>query len=271
MHQTEWLQLVSLLGLVLINLLALTFALYFELLIFLDTVATAVAGLIFGWWEGALVGGLTNLMIGLKYPVYLRFIHVNMLSGVAWGLIAHFFPRPHPDDNEGVIVLYILAVGASVGFVSALLAVPVRILCGFHTNHLLDQVGESIRTRLSSDESGGARKCSPWTLGMIIGSVEYVLSHFLDKTIGTTVAVFCLLGIMSSTASGSSQGYELSATYHSLIELLTGYYYVALAVVFKTLRSKLGVKLQFDEVVLLLGPLGFFGLLLAFPVILRML
>jgi len=60
-------------------------------------------------------------------------------------------------------------------------------------------------------------------------------------------------------------GLDLKATYHDLVELLGAYYYVALGFAIRTLK----LQLTPDPVVALLGPLGFFGVLIAAPVLLE--
>lgn len=252
------------LGLAVVNVIGLWFANYFRLLIFLDTVATAVAGIYFGviqpWgtlsgvWAGITVGVATNLITGWKYRAYLKFLHVNALCGVVWGLIPMFWVLPPPSGPETTIVLYILGVGAVVGVVSAVAAVPVRIfIVKFQSNHLLDQVSDSIWKNTSHSGPGRFFR---------ILSVEYLLSHYLDKVLSTTLAVIYVLGTLPTTGSVVS----LAPRYRNLLELLAAYYFVALAIAVRSL----GAKLDPDALISLLGPLGFFAVLMAAPLALRL-
>lgn len=88
------------------------------------------------------------------------------------------------------------------------------------------------------------------------------MSHFLDKTISTTVGVMYLIGSSSAQAPNSSAG----STYHDMIELLAACYYVAMGYAIKSLKVKFK---QDDEAFALLGPLGFFAVLVALPVLMR--
>ena len=104
-------------------------------------IATAIAGMAMGPWAGAFVGILINLIAGAKFDVYLKFTHVNALCGVLWGVIPMLMPIESAAISKSSIVVYILCVGASVGLIFAILAVPIRMLLGFKTSHILDQVG----------------------------------------------------------------------------------------------------------------------------------
>ena len=74
------------------------------------------------------------------------------------------------------------------------------------------------------------------------------------------------MGVLYFLTVIKPQADHIGPIYSSMIELLSAYYYVALAFVFKSLKEKLKITLEFDEVAILLGPLGFFGLLLALPI-----
>lgn len=239
-------------GLPVLNLTGLWFANYFGTLVFLDTIATAMAGLAcnqLGFFAGAIVGVLSNLMIAwnAKFAAYRKFLHVNLLCGLAWAGIAYRYP-PGGFLTEPLILRYVLLVGVAVGIISAITSVPVRIYLGFHTEHPLDQI------------SGRIWSAEPGLRGaMRIFATESLLSHLLDKTISTTVGLMYVLSL-----SGAA-GADLSPTYHDIIELLAAGYYVAMGLAIK----KYGVKFNQDETVALLGPLGFFGVLIALPVIVR--
>ncbi len=250
------------LGLVFVNVIGLWFANYFRLLIFLDTVATAVVGMYFGtsqpWgifsgvMAGAVVGFLTNLFTGWKYPAYLKFLHVNVLCGIIWGLLPILCPLPSVSGPEAAILLYILGFGAMVGLVSAIAAVPVRIFCTkFQSDHLLDQISQSIWDN-SPDKH--------WVGFFKILSAEYLLSHCLDKILAMTLAVIYVL----QTHSATETAVPLTAIYRNLMDLLAAYYFVALAIAVKSL----GATPKMDSLFLLLGPLGFFSVLMAAPEIL---
>jgi hypothetical protein len=254
---------IMILGLALINVVGLWFANYFRLLIFLDTLATAVAGVYFGvhqpWGAasgviaGALVGLATNLVTGWKYPVYLRFAHVNVLCGIAWGLLPIVNPLPPSSATETAVLIYILQSGLIVGLISALAAVPVRIfVTKFHSDHLLDQVSGAIWADQSRDRGSRFLK---------ILTVEYLLSHGLERVLATTLAVIYVFP--SDPAPISAVPVE--TIFRSLMELLAAYYFVALAVAVQSLGATLK-----DPLLLLLGPLGFFSVFMAAPGVLRL-
>jgi hypothetical protein len=247
------------LGLVLVNILGLTFTNYFRFLIFLDTLGTAGAGMYFGQTNGVLwgalagggVGAATNLIIMQKLPAYRKFVHVNILCGVAWGMIAGLLPVPSLGTPEAQVLIYILGAGFVVGFASALLAVPVRIWSNFNSNHLLDDVSRPIWR--DDSKSKGKRALSVFT-------TETLLSHFPDKILSTTAAVMCLLAIAAASSTNN-----MTVMYRELLDLLGAYYFLALAYVVKSL----GVQIK-EPLLLLLGPLGLFSVLMAVPVVLRL-
>lgn len=254
---------IMILGLALVNVVGLWFANYFRLLIFLDTVATAVAAVYFGvhqpWGPlsgavaGALVGLATNLVTGWKYPVYIRFAHVNVLCGIAWGLLPILSPMPSADAQDTTILLYILQSGVVIGLISALAAVPVRIfVTRFHSDHLLDQVSGAIWADTSHSRSARFFK---------ILSVEYLLSHGLERVLATTLAVIYVL----ETSPAPEFMVSVEGIYRNLVELLAAYYFVALAIAVRSLGATLK-----DPLLLLLGPLGFFSVFLAAPGVLRL-
>jgi hypothetical protein len=234
-------------ALIVFNIIGLELANYFGTMVFFDTLGTAVAGLAFGPWAGAAVGLATNLVIGLKlHRPYINFLHVNVLCGVAWGLIASRFPlAPSSEQDVG---LYIIAAGCTVGVLSALLSVPVRMFLGFHTEHILDKVSRQF-------EGNVVKRF------LKIISTEFLLSHFLDKAISTTVGVMVVLEVVQPTNAIPT---DVRAAYHDLIEFFAALYYVIMGVSIKSL----GVKFEGDEVVALVGPLGFFSVLIAVPVLL---
>jgi hypothetical protein len=249
-----------LVGLAAMNTIGLCFANGFGTLIFLDTLATAMAGLAcrpFGVWSGPIVGILSNLMIAwnVKYRSYLKFLHVNLLCGLAWALIAQRFPLQR-ITSEQVLIWYILATGTVVGLLSTALSVPVRILLGFNSAHPLDQVSGEIW-----------RKSPGVSSGFKIFWVEYLLSHWMDKTISTTVGVLYILELFRHGANprAAPNGMDLGSIYHDMIELLAACYYVAMFYSIKWF----GVRFSPDDAVALLGPLGFFGVLIAMPVVMR--
>lgn len=148
---------------------------------------------------------------------------------------------------------------------SALLSVPVRLLLGFQTEHVLDQVSrEAWKKSTGTDQiNKGAWRTAAGLRGVSrIFVLECMLSHFLDKTISTTVGVMYLIGSSSAQAPNSSAG----STYHDMIELLAACYYVAMGYAIKSLKVKFK---QDDEAFALLGPLGFFAVLVALPVLMR--
>jgi hypothetical protein len=254
-------ELIFIVALAVMNTVGLVFANYFGTLIFLDTLATAMAGLAcrpFAVFSGLIVGLLSNLMIAwnLKYRSYLKFIHVNIFCGLAWGLIAHCLPLKNVNTEQDLI-WYILVTGTGVALLSAVLSVPLRILLGFKTDHALDQV------------SGEIWRKSPGVTGAFkIFWVEYVLSHWVDKTISTTVGVVYVMVLFQQSAdphTSATQNIYLSAIYHDMIELLAACYYVAMAYAIKSFK----VTFSPDDAVALLGPLGFFGVLIAMPVLMR--
>jgi hypothetical protein len=235
-------------ALIVFNVIGLELANYFGTMVFFDTLGTAIAGLAFGPWAGAGVGLATNLVIGLKlHRPYLEFLHVNVLCGVAWGLIAWRFPLAPSSEQE--VGLYIIATGCAIGILSALLSVPVRMFLGFKTEHILDKVSKQFTGNVIQRF-------------VKIISTEFLLSHFLDKAISTTVGVMVVLEVIRPNPTLPTD--VLRAAYHDLIEFFAALYYVIMGISIKSL----GVKFEGDEVVALVGPLGFFSVLIAVPVLL---
>jgi energy-coupling factor transport system substrate-specific component len=105
-------------ALIVLNFVGASLAEYFSTMVFLDTVGTAMAAMAFGWWQAAVIGVVTNLAIGwLLFPTYRWFWHVNGLCALAWAYITFRFPIVTSSDIH--VILYILAVGALVGLLSA--------------------------------------------------------------------------------------------------------------------------------------------------------
>jgi hypothetical protein len=162
-------------------------------------------------------------------------------------------PLPTLQDTQTAMVIYILQSGIVIGLISAVAAVPVRIfVTKFHSDHLLDQVSGPIW----HDTSRG-----PTVRFMKILSVEYLLSHGLERALATTLAVVYVLPV--STAVDFDVPVE--SIYRNLVELLAAYYFVALAVAVQSLGATLK-----DPLLLLLGPLGFFAVFMAAPGVLRL-
>jgi hypothetical protein len=166
-------------------------------------------------------------------------------------------------DSDIKTIVYILAVGGSIGLISALLSVPLRIFLNFTSDHMLDRVGRDLYYPQPQNPAApqpvvGRKK---GIAVLQIFASEYLLGHFLDKAISTTVAVL-LVGIIAQQKSGQN-AFDAKLMYHDLIELLGAYYYVAMGFAVKTLK----VDLPPQPIVALLGPLGFFGLLIALPVL----
>lgn len=59
-----------------------------KLPVFLDTIGTVLTGMLCGPWVGAVAGGLTNVFTGIANPVNMAFIPVNVIIGLATGLLA---------------------------------------------------------------------------------------------------------------------------------------------------------------------------------------
>jgi hypothetical protein len=245
-------------SLIVLNFGGLTLAHYFSTMVFLDTVGTAIAGVAFGPWQGAVVGLLTNVVIGLLlFRPYLNFFYVNVLCGIVWGVIGQHFPVA--PDSDIKIIVYILAVGGCVGFVSALLSVPLRIIMNFNSQHMLDQLGREFYQ--PSGATGPLTGAKRVIAVLKIFATEYLLGHFLDKAISTTVAVMLFVEMLQQKTG--QHAFDAKLMYHDLVELLGAYYYVAMGFAIKTL----GANLPQQPIVALLGPLGFFGLLIALPVV----
>ena len=236
-------------ALIAFNVIGLELANYFSTMVFFDTLGTAIAGLAFGPLAGASVGLITNLAIGLKFhQPYLKFMHVNVLCGLAWGLIGHYFPLTTYDEQW--IGIYIIATGCILGVISTVFSAPVRMALGFETSHVLDKISRQFTG-------------NPVAKFLKIVSAEFLLSHFLDKAISTTVGVMVVITVIQHNAGHAS---DIRTTYHDLIELFAAAYYVLMGFCVKSL----GVRFETDEVVALVGPLGFFSVLIAVPVLLVM-
>jgi hypothetical protein len=255
-------------ALVVLNFFGAWIAEYFSTMVFLDTVGTAMVAMAFGWWQAIAAGLFTNLVIGaFLFPTYRWFTHVNVLCGLAWALIAYRFPVIVGSDNH--VILYIIAVGACVGLVSVFSSAPIRIwTTHFHSAHMLDAVDSRFYFEvdntgaLKKDQNGKLIELPPdkrrWAPLKVL-LCEYFLGHFLDKTISTTVAVMFVIMLQKTTTTT----FDYKPMYHDLIELLGAYYYVAMGVAIKALEVDLPQK----PIVTLLGPLGFFGLLIALPTV----
>ncbi len=253
------------LGLVFFNALALGFANHFRTLIFLDTIATAIAAFsghhylpALGAWAdpvlGAVVGLATNLLVGLgKYRPYLYFAHVNVVCGIAWGLISAFVFFPTANSGVTVIIRYIVIVGVVVGIIAGVCSAQMRQKLGFKSSHLLDNLSGAISLKWKT--------ANRFVRFYRICSAELLVSHILDKLLATTIGVMYVLGAYYP-------GSEINATYRDLMELVAGYYYLAIGYVIIRLR-KMEVDFKPDEMILL-GPLGLFAGLIAFPVFLRL-
>ena len=245
-------------GLIALNLLALVFATYFQTLLFLDTLATAIAAFAAPQWfpdhwyvgpaAGAVVGLLTNLSISalLKRYSYLRFLHVNIICGILWGFAGKYFPSANAP--EPTMLLYIVIVGGLVGVLSGASAIPVRINARYESDHLVDKLSRQII----------AKSTTKWTTWGGVYSTELTLCHFPDKLVATTVGIMWILGA----------GPRQRDTYHDLVEFAAGYYYIAMGYAIRQLKTY-EVDLKADELIIL-GPLGLFAALLAFPVFFRM-
>ncbi|MCI0416465.1 hypothetical protein L0222_27145 [bacterium] len=157
--------------------------------------------------------------------------------------------------SADAIMLYIFLVGAGVGLFSGILAVPIRIYLKFDSTHIIDKISQKI---WNAPGVGMPRR-----IGHIL-ICEYLLSHCLDKTLSTMLAVACVV-ILSTTAAEHA---SVVSMYRDLVELLTAYYFIALAYAVKSLK----IELPPNELrlLVLLGPLGFFSVLLIIPTLLRL-
>lgn len=235
-----------------LNVGGLIAANFFETLVFLDTVGTAMAGLAYGPVAGMIVGLITNLVISgswTSYRPYVWFTHVNVLCGLLWGLAGWYLPPAFRSETQ--IVLYILLVGFVSGLLSTITSVPVRMRLGFKSNHIIDSICEEF-------QASNTR----WIGRIKIFVSEFLLSHFLDKTISTTVAVMFVLEIVQGGVDKPISA-EIRSTYHDLIEFLAALYYVALGIGVKSL----GAEMARNDILTLLGPLGFFSVLIALPIL----
>ena len=169
-----------------LNVGGLIAANFFETLVFLDTVGTAMAGLAYGPLAGMIVGLITNLVISgstTSYRRYIWFTHVNVVCGLLWGLVGWYIPPAFHSETQ--IVLYILLLGLVSGLLSTVSSVPVRMQLGFNSNHIIDNICKEFK-----------EKNTRWVGNTKIFVSEFLLSHFLDKTISTTVGVMFVLEIV---------------------------------------------------------------------------
>jgi hypothetical protein len=225
---------------------------FFETLVFLDTVGTAMAGLAYGPFAGVIVGLITNLVIGgprTSYRPYIYFTHVNIVCGALWGFAGWYLPPAFHSETQ--IVLYILLLGLVSGLLSTLTSVPVRMRLGFKSNHIIDSICREFQQKNTRSTANAKILIS-----------EFLLSHLLDKTISTTVGVMFVLEIVQGNVDKPVSA-EIRATYHDLIEFLAALYYVALGIGVKTL----GATMARNDILTLLGPLGFFSVLIALPIL----
>jgi len=92
-------------ALIVLNFLGASVAEYFSTMVFLDTVGTAMAATAFGWWQGLVVGLVTNLTIGwLLFPTYRWFSHVNVLCALTWAYVAFRFPVALDSDIHVICI-----------------------------------------------------------------------------------------------------------------------------------------------------------------------
>ncbi|MGQ0445995.1 MAG: hypothetical protein ACT4O2_12935 [Beijerinckiaceae bacterium] len=108
--------------------------------------------------------------------------------------------------------------------------------------------------------------------GKIVVS-ELLLSHLLDKLICTTVGIMVALELTHLMETlrhqQPSSTVNIISVYRELIEFLAAYYYVALAIVVKTLHVDVVEPATTGgqgQIIILLGPLGIFAVLQGFPV-----
>lgn len=238
--------------LLLLNVTGLLAANFFGTMVFMDTVGTAMAGLAYGIWAGIAVGLTTNLLVSLfweEYRSYLYFAPLNVGCGLVWGLAGQQWPISFQTESQ--IVIYILTLGAIVGLFSTIYSVFARVILKFESAHLFDNVIK----HFAAEDNQLFRFVK-------IFISEFLLSNFLDKTISTTVAVMFVLEIVQG-ANGASRPDNIRQTYHDLIELLAALYYVALGIAVKKLR----VQMPTNSLVELLGPLGFFSVLIGLPIL----
>lgn len=71
-----------------INFIGGQLAQILKLPVFLDTIGTILTAMLCGPWVGAVAGGLTNVFTGIANPVNMAFIPVNIVIGLATGLLA---------------------------------------------------------------------------------------------------------------------------------------------------------------------------------------
>jgi hypothetical protein len=103
-------------------------------------------------------------------------------------------------------------------------------------------------------------------------SSELLLSHLLDKVISTAVGTMVVLEVIKLTHVVTGDTPDPVPLYHDLMDFLAAYYYVALAIVVKTLHVDVVAPANAGpqgQIFVLLGPLGIFSMLLGFPVFLR--
>jgi hypothetical protein len=258
-HQPVFALLVISIGvsLVVFNFFGVWIARYFSTLFFLDTVGTAIAGLKFGVLAGVLIAilSLSQFLIVKSFRQYLKFFYVPIVSGLIWGVIKDYYPVP--SGPELMLISYIFVVGGIVGLISTALSVPRRIflLQSQNTDHLFDEIDRKI---LKDNKDS---QIVAWTK---IFCSELLLGHLPDRILSTTVGVL----VVAVTTLPSEEKFSILTTmYHDHVEFLAGYYYVALAFVVKSFRVPLVEK---DPIIVLAGPLGFFSLLVAFPILLRL-
>ena len=87
---------------------------------YLDTMGTILAGMLCGPWVGAVVGLVTNLIIGITDPVFLPFTIVNVAVGLVTGICA----RRKGFSTWWRWLISILCMAAA----SIVTAVPVSVL-----------------------------------------------------------------------------------------------------------------------------------------------
>jgi hypothetical protein len=250
---------------VVLNLVAAKTAEFFGTMVFLDTVGTAIAAFVCGPVTGVCVGAVTNVATGrLLFAGYICFFYVNAFCGLAWGLLFDNFDSKSSDTK---VILFVLTVGGIVGLISAILATPLRIFMKFRTDHLLDKIGGPMIT--VQPDAKIYQRIPGW---LKVLSSELLLSHLLDKVISTAVGMMVVLEVIKLFHLVTSATPDPVPLYHDLMDFLAAYYYVALAIVVKTLHVDVVAPANAGpqgQIFVLLGPLGIFSMLLGLPVLLR--
>jgi hypothetical protein len=176
----------------------------FNGLLFLDMLGTATIALAMGPWWAALVGFLTNLILGrmqerIEYP---DFAIVNVYGAIVWGLAAHgrlapWFAPFRKTVKSGAFLLKLLLLGALGGLFCAAIATYTR--ADFSATVAQATVDRLPKTHAAERLMKDAVNCHYWGLRADDPTYDFILLDVFtiipDKVISVAFAAFVLFNL----------------------------------------------------------------------------